>query len=248
VLAIYEFTAPDNYTEVACADQSNGIPSAQLVFEADADAVYYIAAGSANSVDWNPGSVLTLSTRVLWTLIPLLNSSFEDPITDPGWTLRNEDTDGVVCADATYEALSGACAFKFTGTAATTTKLSQWVPFPTEFKARKFALIKARFYMEVLDTVALTDTKVKMIVSYTDGTPNIVRTLSLNGFEPGGTYQVFEMYTILRSAKVAAIKFQTKFGEPVGTLMLDGVHFEYQADPATRGSGLLPVPQAPAAQ
>ena len=244
VLAVYEFSAPDNYTEMACADFSNGIPAAQLVFEANGGTTYYIAAGTANNADFNPISTLKLTTRLLSAKIPLLNSSFEDPITDPGWTLRNEDTDGIICGDATYAALSGDCAFRFTGTAATTTKLKQTVAFPSEFKARKNALIMARFYVEVLDTAALTDTKVKLIISYTDGTPNTVRTLNLDGLAALGDYQVIEMYNLLRSAKVQGIKFQTNFGAAAGTLMLEAASFQYQAEPATRGSGLLPVPPA----
>jgi hypothetical protein len=247
VLAVYAFTAPDNYTEEACADESNGIPSAQLVFEANGGVVYAIAAGTANNTDWNEISTLKLSTRMLAAKLPLLNSSFEDPITDPGWNLRNEDTDGIVCADATYAALSGDCAFKFTGTAAATTKLIQTMPFPTEFAARKNALIKARFYVEVLDAAALTDTKVKLIVTYRDGTPRTVRTLNLDGLAALGDYQVIEMYTLLNSAKVLAIRWQTNFGAASGTLMLEAVSLEYQADPATRGAGLLPVP-TPAAK
>jgi hypothetical protein len=244
VLAVYAFTAPFTYTEVACEDNSNGIPSAQLVFQANGGTVYYVAAGSANNTDWLPTSTLKLTTRMLATLVRPLNDSFEDPITDPGWTVKNADTDGIVCLDATYAALSGDCAFKFTGTAATTTKLRQTVAFPTEFKARKNALIKARFYVEVLDTAALANTKIKLIVFYSDGTPKSVRTLNLDGLAALGSYQVIEMYNLLRSAKVQAIKFQTNFGEATGTLMLDGLHFEYQSDVATRG--LLPVP--PAAQ
>jgi hypothetical protein len=242
VLAVYAVTAPDTYFQVACADDSNGIPSAQIIFLAVGDITYYIAAGTASDASLKPISTLKLTTRILTRPIIPLNSNFEGPITDPGWIVRNEDTDGVVCSDVTYAALAGSCAFRFTGTAAKTTKLLQTVPFPTDFKARKNALIATQFYVEVLDTAALTNTKVKLIVSYTDGTPNSVRTLNLDGLAALGSYQMIELYAVLKTANVQAIRFQTNFGAASGTLMLDAVYFRYEADPATRGSGLLPVP------
>src|SRR5690606_19575256 len=73
VLAVYELTAPDSYTEIECVDNANGSQSAQLIFEVDAGATYYIAAGSHNDADFLPVSMLKLSTRVLTTQIPLLN-------------------------------------------------------------------------------------------------------------------------------------------------------------------------------
>jgi hypothetical protein len=56
------------------------------------------------------------------------------------------------------------------------------------------------------------------------------------------------MYAVLKKANVQAIRFQTNFGAASGTLMLDAVYFRYEAAPATRGSGLLPVPVSPAAK
>lgn len=245
VLAVYELTAPDSYTEIECVDNANGSQSAQLIFEVDAGATYYIAAGSHNDADFLPVSMLKLSTRVLTTQIPLLNADFEDPITDPGWKVKNGDDDEIVCTDATYEAFSGDCAFRFTATAGTNTKLIQKVTFPTTFKARKNAIINANFFVEVLDTAALAgNTKVKLTVFYADGTPKTVRTLNLAGLTAPGNYQGIPIFDQLTSAKVSEVKFQTNFKEESGTLMLDGVSLFYLADPATRGASLLPVPPA----
>ena len=52
----------------------------------------------------------------------------------------------------------------------------------------------------------------------------------------------------LASGKVASIKFEIKFGAEDGVLLVDNLTLWYSADSSTRGSGLLSVPEAPAAK
>lgn len=247
MLAVYELTGPGAFTEVACDDDTNGTPAAQVVFTALEGKTYYIAAGTFGTTTFFPESTLKLTSRMLSTTILPLNYDFEAPITDPGWKLKNADDDHIECSNPSYAPIIGLCAFRFIGAPGITTKLVQTLPFPTLFTPRKNAFLSGIFYFRVLDTAALTNTKVKFIVSYSDGTPRSVLTLDLAGAAlPSYDVRLFALQ--LKSSKIASVKIVFKFGEPAGTLLVDFVQYYYAADPGTRASGLLPMPVPPAAQ
>jgi len=247
MLAVYELTGPGAFTEVACNDDTNGTTAAQLVFTATSGKTYYIAAGTFSTTAFFPESTLKLTSRMLSTTIFPLNYDFETPITDPGWKLKNADDDHIECSNPSYASMVGLCAFRFIGAPGITTKLVQTLPFPTSFTPRKNAFLSGLFYFRVLDTAALTNTKAKFIVSYSDGTPRSVLTLNLAGAAlPGYDVRLFSLQ--LKSSKIASVKIVFKFGEPAGTLLVDFVQYYYAADPGTRTSGLLAVPVPPAAK
>jgi hypothetical protein len=248
VLAVYELTGPATFTERACSDDSNGVAAAQIVFLAGAGKTYYIAAGTFSNSDFLPTSTLKLTTRILSTLILPLNPDFETPIGGPGWTVKNGDTNQIVCSDPAYPAYLGSCAFRFTGTPGVTTKLVQTIPFPSTFAPRKNALLSIQFYFRVLDTVTISNTKARFTVIYTDGTPPTHGIIDLGGTAASANYSSRVTAIPLKSSKVGSIKLQTKFGASSGVLLVDALFLTYQASIATRGGSLLPVPGAPAAQ
>lgn len=248
MLAIYELTGPSTFTERACADDVNGITAAQIVFFANAGKTYYIAAGTFGSGPYLPASTLKLNTRMLSTLVFPLNHDFEAPITNPGWKVKNGNDDQITCANAGYPALIGSCTFRFIGTPGVTTKLVQTLPFPTYFAPRKNALLSGTFYFRVMDTLSLGSTKIKYVVNYSDGTPPSIQTINLTGTAPLGAYDIIMTPIALKSGNVASIKLEVRFGASTGSMLFDYPSFFYGADPATRGSGLLPVPVAPSAK
>jgi hypothetical protein len=239
VLAVYELTGVGVFTERACAS-ANG---AQLMFNASLGITYYIVAGTYEPAAYLPESTLKLSTRMLSRAILPPNSSFETPVTGIDWKLKNGSDDQAVCADAGYPAFNGSCTFRFIGTPGVATTLTQTMAFPA-FIARKNALLDVRFYFRIIDTASLGTTKVKMIVTYSDGTPPSIQAVKLTGLAATPNYVYQTMTTTLKSGKVASIKFALKFASPTGGLLIDPVHYQYSADPATRGINLLPVPPA----
>jgi hypothetical protein len=246
VLAIYEQTDPGVFAERACSDDTNGL-SAAVTFTATAGVTYYIVAGSYSDDSMLPESTLKLTTRMITTNILLPNHSFETPVNGTDWTLKNGGDDQPICSDASYPVISGSCAFRFTGTPDMMTKLSQTLPFPPAFAPRKNAFLTSFFYFRVMDTAALGTAKIKFIINYSDGTPPSIRTINLTGLAAMPVYDFRQFTHTLKSSKVASIKFVIKFGSPTGTLLVDYVRFRYDADAMTRAGGLLPVPQAPAA-
>lgn len=243
VVAIHEQTGPGTYVERACNDDLNG-NHANLVFSAVANTTYYVTIGTYSSSPLLPESTLKLTTRMLSTAIFLPDQGFEGTLAGDNWTLKNGADDMIVCGNPTYNAHNGSCAFRFTGTPGAITKLSRTLTFPAYFKPRKNAVIAASFMTRVMDTAALSNTKVKLIVKYKDGTPQTVSKLNMNGTTEWDFYSSRSRYVFLASPKVASIKLLFKFGESSGTLMVDGFSYFYAADISTRG--LLPVP--PAAQ
>jgi hypothetical protein len=242
MLAVYELTGPSKFTERACVDDVNGITAAQLVFIATAGKTYYIAVGTFGTGPFLEASTLKLNTRMLSTLFFPLNHDFETAISNPGWTVKNGNDDQITCANASYPAYVGSCTFRFIGTPGVTTKLVQTLPFPTYFAPRKNALLSATLYFRVMDTLSLGATKIKYVVSYSDGTLPSIQTINLTGAVPLGGYDIIMTPIALKSSKVASIKLEVRFGASTGSLLFDYPSYFYGADPATRGSGLLPVP------
>jgi hypothetical protein len=248
MLAVYELTGPATFTERACVDDINGLTAAQLVFLAGGGKTYYIAAGTFGSGPFLPASTLKLNTRMLATSIFPLNYDFETPLSSgSGWKVKNGNDDQIVCSNVSYPALGGLCTFRFIGTPGLTTKLAQTMPFPPYFAPRKNAFLSTAFYFRVMDTVSLGNTKVKYVVSYSDGTPPSIQTINLTGAAPLGGYDVVVTPIALKSNKVASIKLEVRFRASTGSLLFDYASYFYSADPATRGAGLLPVPPSPAA-
>lgn len=245
ILAIYELTGPGAVTQRACVDDLNGA-YANTVFTAVANVNYYVAAGTYSTAALLPESTLKLTTRILQTGVFAPTQSFEGTLEAESWTLKNGTDDQIVCSDPTYPALTSLCAFRFSGTPGVTTKLSQTRAFPSFFKPRKNANLAAAFVLRVTDAAALENTKVKLIVTYKDGTPPTVRKVSLNGMAASAIYANRSVYSTLASPKVASVKLLFKYGESSGTLLLDAVGYFYVVDTATRG--LLPVPVPPAAE
>jgi hypothetical protein len=243
VLAVYELTGPATFNEIACNDDANGMLAAQLVFNANGEKTYYIAAGSFSQTTFSPGSTMKLTSRMLSTSILPLNYEFESPINSPGWTLKNADDDQIVCSNPAYPAVNGDCTFRFTGISGRTTKLVQTVPFPPAFTPRKNAFLGGGFYYRNIDIPSLSSAKVKFTVSYNDGTPPYTQTVNLAGAAPFPGYTLRLVTIPLKSSKVASVKALVKFGEPAGILLIDYIYFFYMSDPMTRG-GLLPVPPA----
>jgi hypothetical protein len=248
ILAVYTPSGPGTFTESACNDDANGINSAQLVFAALGGVTYYVAAGTFDNYDFLPSSTLKHNTRMLSTSIPPVNPSFETPIGGPGWAVKNGDDDTRVCSDPIYPGLGSPCAFRFIGAPDRTTKLVQTMPFPSAFLPRKNGHLIAIFYVRIMDTGIIDNSKAKITVRYTDGTRPTVRTVNLTGLASTGDYLFHRVFIGLKSGKVASVKFEFKFGAEDGVLMVDEVLLYYSADPATRGAGLLPVPPSPAAK
>jgi hypothetical protein len=244
VLAVYDRTAPMTFTEIACNDDMNGTTAAQLVFTALGGKTYYIAAGTFGMGPFLPDSTLKLSTRMLSSTILPPNYDFESPITDPGWTVKNGDNDQIECSNPAYPAANNVCTFRFTGTPGRTTKLIHTTPFQPVFVPRKNAIMTNLFYFRIMDLPALTNTKVKFLVTYRDGTPPSAITWNLSGTAALPGYAGRSLAVTLKSGKIASIKTIVKFAEPAGTMLFDYLYYYYLADPMTRGSGLLPVPPA----
>jgi hypothetical protein len=120
--------------------------------------------------------------------------------------------------------------------------------FPSTFAPRKNAFLSGGFYIRVLDTAAIGTTKVKIVITYSDGTPPNSQSVNLAGTAAAPSYAFRLITNALKSSKIASIKILVKFASSTGVLLVDNLYYYYEADPATRGSGLLPVPVPPAAK
>lgn len=242
-LSVYELSGT-TFTELTCGSIVPYTDIDEITLLAVPGKLYYVAAGTALTFDYESPSRLKLTTRLLATSILPPNHSFETPVTGADWQLKQGSDDQITCSDPAYPADIDDCAFKFTATGGITTKLIQSMPIPSNFALRRNGQLIARFSIRVVDTPAITNTKVSVIVRYTDGTPPTKETLNLEGFGAEADYTFRKLVVDLQSGRVADIKFQVKFGAASGGLLLDTIAYTYQAAPSTRGDGLLPVPQA----
>lgn len=239
-IAVYSGATLGTLSQVACNDDADTLYG-QVVMTAAAGTTYYVMAGAFPLFAALPGSVLRLQTRMLSYAYDPPNAGFETPLTGADWKVTTPTGDAAVCADPTYQAYLGACAFKFAGGPGENSRLKLSKPLAPEFAPRKGGTLMMSLRYRIQDAT-LGTAKIKFKVHYSDGTPTSTGTLNLTGAPTTLGYILHTQLIILKSKAVSKVQFQADFKSTTGVLMLDDADIIYFATSATRGDGALPLP------
>jgi hypothetical protein len=241
-MAVYTGPTLASLTQVECAPvDSGGIANIDLL-AISPGVTYYVRVGSAYSGVYSGTYKVraVIIDAIDFDPVGLGNKDFESVITPLNWVVKNDlNGDDRVCGVGI--AYGGTCAFKFVGSVDEATKIQQSATWPINVMVGHEA-----HRLELIGYVKATtgaDLIAKLVIKYSDGTPNSKGKIAITGTFAGYTFT--RTGATFDSPNVASVKVMFKNKAASGSTYLDYIILDYDGGLLRSvPDGVLPVPPA----